>query len=64
MTRKQRHLIYEALGLLAAAFFGLFTVTTLLNAHDTIALVAAVGLLATWFGWLLFFIYRFSKELK
>lgn len=64
MTRKQRHLVYEAIGIMLAAFFGLFTVTTLINAHDTIALVSAFGLIAVWAGWVLFFVYRFSKEIK
>lgn len=64
MTRKERHFVYEAAALLAAAFFGLFTVPALINAHDTIALTAAVGLISVWGGWLLFFAYRFSREIK
>lgn len=63
MTRKQRHMIYEAAGLLLAAFFGLFTVPALINAHDTIALVAALGMVFVWLGWTAFFTYRINKEL-
>ena len=64
MTRKERHFAYEAAAILAASFFGLFTVPALINAHDTVALASAVGLIAVWIGWLLFFAYRFSREIK
>lgn len=64
MTRKERHFIYEAGAILLAAFFGLFTVPALINAHDTVALAAAAGLIGVWVLWVLFFAYRFSREIK
>lgn len=64
MTRKERHIAFEGAAIIAASFFGLFTVPALINAHDTIPLVAAVGLIGVWLGWLLFFAYRLSREIK
>jgi len=64
MTRKQRHLIYEAVAILLATFFGLFTTPALINAHETIALVCAIGLLAVWGVWIAYFLYRLSKEIN
>lgn len=64
MTRKQRHLIYEMAAILAALFFGVFTVPTLINAHDTIALMCAFGLVVVWVVWGAYFLYRLSKEIN
>lgn len=43
MPRKQRHFVYEMVAILAALFFGVFTVPTLINAHDSIALMCVFG---------------------
>lgn len=64
MPRKQRHLVYEMMAIFLATFFGIFTVPALINTHDTIALVCAVGLLMIWSTWGLYFFYRLSKEIN
>lgn len=64
MPRKFRHLVYEMVAILLATFFGVFTIPALINTHDTIALMCAVGLVGVWIVWGLYFLYRLSKETK
>lgn len=58
MTRKDRHLVYEGSALMFSGVGIALTVPALVNAHDSIALLAAAVLAVAWTGWGVFFIYR------
>lgn len=62
MKRKERHLIYEFVGLGLAGFGLAFSIPALVSAHDTVALLAALLLLLAWGGWGSFFFYRASQQ--
>jgi len=62
MTQKERHAIYEAAALFFAGFGLAITVPTLINAHDSIALLAALFMILAWAGWGSFFTYRQVKK--
>jgi len=64
MNRKQRHLCYEGIVMLFVALGLVFIIPTMMNEHDSIALLAA-GLLGIGFlGWVVFFATRISRIFK
>lgn len=61
MTRKQRRALYEGVAILIAGFFGIFAVSSLISAHDSIALLCGVGLFVGWLSWVAYFAYRSGR---
>lgn len=61
MKQKERHSIYELIAIAISGFAIALTVPALMNAHDTVALLAAGLLSAAWAGWIVFFFYRMNK---
>jgi hypothetical protein len=62
MTRKQRHLVYELVAIIAAGLMGVFAVPALFNAHDSVALLAGGILIIGWFAWMAFYLYRLTTS--
>lgn len=65
MTRKERHLVYKLIGLALTGLGLAFTVPSLINEHDTIALLAAGLLSIAWAGaFILFLVDIFDRVEK
>lgn len=64
MTRKGRRCVVEATAIIGAGILAIPVIPTLISAHDSVALFAALGLIAAWVGWCAYFIYRTHSEIK
>lgn len=60
MTRKERSFVIEGMAVLIGGLFGSVAVPTLISAHDSVALLAAIGLLLGWICWVAYFLYRIN----
>jgi hypothetical protein len=58
MTLKQRRLVYELIAIGLSGFGLAFAIPTLVSAHDSVALLAALLLVVAWIGWVLYYGYR------
>lgn len=64
MTRKNRHFVYEGVGIIAVAFLLAIVIPSFVNSHDTVALFAGIALLGAALLWLAYFAYRINKEVE
>jgi hypothetical protein len=64
VTRKGRSFVIEAIAIIGAGILAVPVIPTLVSAHDTVALFAALGLITAWVGWCAYFIYRTHSEIK
>jgi len=64
MKQVDRHAVYEGVALCLAGFGVALAVPALMNAHDSIAVIAAFFLILAWAGWGSFFVYRQLERSK
>lgn len=62
MKQKERHAIYELIGLGLSGFALAFVLPTLLSAHEDIALMLSGMLAVAWMGWVAFFLIRLNSK--
>jgi heme A synthase len=62
MNDKTRRYIYELIALCLTGFFGAFALPELVNAHNSVALLAGGILFITYLCWFASFIYRGLKS--
>lgn len=58
MTRNERHRVYDAASITLSSLGLAFGIPTLINAHDSVALIAAFFLLLGWVSNTLLYLYR------
>jgi len=64
MTRKERRMVLNTAAWIAAGPLVLYSVPTLINSHDSIALICALFLGTGWCGWAAYLFYEFNKEIN
>lgn len=63
MTRKQRRMLLNTAAFISAGPLVLYSVPTLINSHDSIALICALLLGVGWLGWAAYILYEFNREI-
>lgn len=64
MNRKLRHLLYELFIMMVNGLALAFIIPPLINAHESMALLAAGMLFLGFLGWIAFFLYRLERLTK
>ncbi|KKC25793.1 hypothetical protein WP12_12105 [Sphingomonas sp. SRS2] len=62
MTTKERRAFHEGVAIVATGALGVFVIPTLINAHQSVALLAGACLGLAWLAWGASFLFRISKE--